>query len=616
VRIYEDLRGLQGRLAVIQWVMVGLMGLLVVNFWQLQVLRGKYYRNLAENNRIRPVPIPAPRGLLFDRNGRVLVDNRPSFNVVLTTEQTDDVDWSVKRLSELLQIAPADIREKMSQKKGPQFRAVVVKADASEQDVATIEARRLEQPEASVDPVPLRSYPLGQGAAHVLGRVGEITERQLESEAYAGIDAGVTVGQAGVEAEHNRLLMGKDGLRRVIVNSRGVEVAEAERQPPVEGPSVSLTLDTKLQQALEEAMGGRPGSAVALDPRNGEILAMLSQPSYDPNAFAKGIEPAAWTELSKDPLTPLMNRVIQGQYSPGSSFKVLMSLAALQEGVITPQTKFHCPGYLNIYNTTFRCHKEGGHGTLDLPHALALSCNVYFYNVGVRLGIERIARYAKLLGFNSPTGVDLPAEVSGLMPDPEWKRKVSKDKWYPSETVSISIGQGGVLATPLQMARVAAVVANGGRLVKPHLIKAVAGVPIDEPPAVDLGFHPSVIEGVKAGMLAVVAEGTGRRAQLNGITVAGKTGSAQVVTHARLEQDKKSHAMQPHGWFICFAPAEKPTIAMAVMVEHGTAGGQSAAPVAGQVLSKYFGVPVAVPPAPPPEQDTPVPVPEPPRAAQ
>lgn len=616
MRIYEDLRGLQGRLAIIQWVMVGLMGLLVVNFWQLQVLRGKYYRNLAENNRIRPVAIPAPRGLLFDRNGRVLVDNRPSFNVVLTTEQTDDLDWSVKRLSGLLQIAPEAIRDKLSQKKGPQFRAVVVKPDASEQDVATIEARRLEQPEASVDPVPLRAYPLGQGAAHVLGRVGEITERQLESEAYAGIEAGVTVGQAGVEAEHNRLLMGKDGLRRVIVNSRGVEVAEAERQPPVEGPSVSLTLDMKLQQALEEAMGGRPGSAVALDPRNGEILAMLSLPSYDPNAFAKGIEPAAWTELSKDPLTPLMNRVIQGQYSPGSSFKVLMSLAALQEGVITPQTNFHCPGYLNIYNTTFRCHKAEGHGTLDLRHALALSCNVYFYNVGVRLGIERIARYAKLLGFNSPTGVDLPAEVSGLMPDPDWKRKISKDKWYPSETVSISIGQGGVLATPLQMARVAAVVANGGRLVKPHLIKAVAGVPVPEPPPVDLGFHPSVIEGVKAGMLAVVAEGTGRRAQLNGITVAGKTGSAQVVTHARLEQDKKSHAMQPHGWFICFAPAEKPTIAMAVMVEHGTAGGQSAAPVAGQVLSRYFGVPVAIPPAPPPEQDTPVPVPEPPRAAQ
>ena len=614
MRIYEDLRGLQGRLAVIQWVMVGLMALLSVNFWQLQVLRGKYYRNLAENNRLRPVPIPAPRGLLFDRNGRVLVDNRPSFNVVLTTEQTDNVDWSVKRLSALLQIAQDAIREKLRQK-GPQFRAVVVKADATEQDVATIEARRLEQPEVSVDPVPLRSYPLGQGAAHVLGRVGEITERQLESDNYAGIDAGVTVGQAGVEAEHNRLLMGKDGLRRVIVNSRGVEVAEAERQPPVEGPSVSLTLDMKVQQAMEQAMAGKPGSAVAMDPNNGEILGMLSLPSYDPNEFAKGIEPAAWTELAKDPDTPLMNRVIQGQYSPGSSFKIPMALAALQEGVITPQTKFHCPGYLNIYGTTFRCHKESGHGTIDLKHALALSCNVYFYNVGVRLQIERISKWTRRMGMSAPTGIDLPAEASGLIPDPDWKRKVSKEKWYPSETVSISIGQGGVLATPLQMARLAALVANGGKLVQPHLIKAVSGVPAPVPAPVDLGFHPSVLEAVKEGMLAVVAEGTGRRAQVPGIVVAGKTGSAQVVTHARLEQDKKSHAMQPHGWFICFAPADKPTIAMAVMVEHGTAGGQSAAPVAGEILARYFGVPLPHPPEGSPEQPTPLPVPAPPRAA-
>lgn len=614
MRIYEDLRGLQGRLAVIQWVVVGCVALLTVNFWQLQVLRGKYYRNLAENNRIRPVPIPAPRGLIFDRNGRVLVDNRPSFNIVLTTEQTDDVETSVRRLSALVQVQPALIKEKLSQKKGPQFRAVVVKPDASEQDVATIEARRLEQPEASVDPVPLRAYPLGEGAAHVLGRVGEITDRQLASEAYAGIEAGVTVGQAGVEAEHNRVLMGKDGLRRVVVNSRGIEVAEAERQPPVEGPSVSLTLDMKLQQAFEEAMAGRPGSAVALDPRNGEILAMLSLPSYDPNQFAKGIEPAAWTELSKDPLTPLMNRVIQGQYSPGSSFKIPMALTALQEGVITPQTKFNCPGFLNVYNTTFRCHKVEGHGSLDLRRAIALSCNVYFYNVGIRLGIDRIASYARRMGLSTPTGVDLPAEATGLIPDPDWKRKVYKDKWYPSETVSISIGQGGVLATPLQMARMAALVANGGRLVQPHLIKAVAGVPVPQPPAADLGFHSSVVEAVRAGMVAVVAEGTGRRAGLKGITVGGKTGSAQVVTHARFEADRKAHSVQPHGWFICFAPAERPTIAMAVLVEHGTAGGQSAAPVAGQVLSRFFGAPMAVPLFEAPEP--PILLPEPPRAAQ
>ena len=319
--------------------------------------------------------------------------------------------------------------------------------------------------------------------------------------------------------------------------------------------------------------------------------------------------------LNRDPEKPLINRVIQGQYPPGSTFKIINALAALQEGVITPQTKFHCPGYLNIYGTTFRCHKAEGHGSVDLKHAIALSCNVYFYNVGVRLGIERISRWTRRMGMSSPTGIDLPAEASGLIPDPDWKRKVSKEKWYPSETVSISIGQGGVLATPLQMARLAALVANGGKLVQPHLVKSVAGKAAPVPEPVDLGFHPSVIDGARQGMLAVVAEGTGRRAQLQGVIVAGKTGSAQVVTHARLEADKKAHELQPHGWFICYAPAEKPTIAMAVLVEHGTAGGQSAAPVAGQILSKYFGVPVAFPAAPPVEQDTPMPQPAPPRAA-
>jgi penicillin-binding protein 2 len=400
--------------------------------------------------------------------------------------------------------------------------------------------------------------------------------------------------------------MGKDGVRRVIVNSRGLEVGEAGREPPVQGPPVTLTLDMDLQKYIEQAMAGRPGSAVALDPRTGEILAMVSNPSFDPNQFSIGIEPAAWSRLVKDPETPLMNRVIQGVYSPGSAFKTVMAMAALEERVITPQTTFFCPGYLSIYGTIFRCHKVDGHGTVNLRKALTLSCNVYFYNVGVRLEIERIARHARALGLAAPTGVDLPSEASGLMPDPEWKRRVVKDRWYPSETVSISIGQGGVLLTPLQMARLAAVVANGGKLVQPHLIKAVAGQPAPVQPAVDLQLKPSTLEALRDAMIAVVTEGTGRRAMVQGITVAGKTGSAQVVTHARLEADKKAHELQPHGWFMCFAPVENPTIAMAVLVEHGTAGGQSAAPVAGQVLARYFGKPL-------PSEGL-VPAPEPPTA--
>jgi penicillin-binding protein 2 len=393
-------------------------------------------------------------------------------------------------------------------------------------------------------------------------------------------------------------------VRRVIVNSRGVEVAEAPQQePPVPGPPATLTIDVELQRAMDEAMGGRPGSAVALDPQTGEVLALTSNPAYDPNLFSVGISSAVWQALIKDPETPLMNRVIQGQYAPGSSFKVVMSLAALDAGVITPNTRFHCPGALNIYGKTFLCWKEGGHGTVNLSQALAQSCNVYFYNVGVRLEIGRISKYANMLGLNAPSGVDLPYEASGLIPSPEWKMRTQKVQWFPGETVSVSIGQGGVTVTAMQMARLAAIVGNGGRLVQPHLIKTLKGAPVEFKPPVNLGLKPSTIAAVKAGMAAVVAGGTGWRAQLPGIAVAGKTGSAQVVTHARLETDKKAHAYQPHGWFICFAPVDSPRIAMAVMVEHGTGGAQSAAPIAGQILAHFFGVP------PPLATTTPAPTP-------
>jgi penicillin-binding protein 2 len=603
VRIYEDLRSLQSRLSVIKTVVVGALALVVVYFWHLQVVRGKYFRELAENNRIRSVPIPAPRGPVFDRNGRVLVENRSSFNVVLTAEPHTNLDAELVRVGRLIDVDEEQVRERI-EGQGPRFKSLVVKADASEEDVAVVEARRLEEPEVGVEVVPLRAYPLTREAAHVLGRVGEVTDRQLAASGFNGIEPGTTVGQAGMELQYNRALMGKDGVRRVIVNSRGVEVAEAPQQePPVPGPPATLTIDVELQRAMDEAMGGRPGSAVAIDPQTGEVLALTSNPAYDPNLFSVGISSAVWGALIKDPETPLMNRVIQGQYAPGSSFKVVMSLAALDAGVITPGTRFHCPGALNIYGKTFLCWKEGGHGTVNLSQALAQSCNVYFYNVGVRLEIARISKYANMLGLNAPSGVDLPYEASGLIPSPEWKMRTQKVQWFPGETVSVSIGQGGVTVTAMQMARLAAIVGNGGRLVQPHLMKTMKGASVEFKPPVDLGLKPSTVAAVKAGMAAVVAGGTGWRAQLPGIAVAGKTGSAQVVTHARMETDRKAHAYQPHGWFVCFAPVDNPRIAMAVMVEHGTAGGQSAAPIAGQILAHFFGVP------PPPATTSPAPTP-------
>jgi penicillin-binding protein 2 len=597
VRIYEDLRAVQTRVTVLQYGTVIMIGLLLVTFWHLQVVRAKYYRNLAENNRRRNVPIAAPRGILFDRNEQILVENRPSFNVVLSTEHPDNLDQTVAHLSRLLQVGEAPIRERLPRRGAPP-RDVVVKSDASIEDVASIEARRLELPQAAIQVVPLRSYPLGVAAAHVLGYVGEVNEQQLQRAIYQGSEAGDIVGQFGVEQQYNRWLRGKDGLREVIVNSRGVEVDEAEMRPPVVGPSVTLTIDAKLQTTLEQSFAGRSGAAVALDPRTGEILAMTSLPAFDPNRFSTGVDTALWRKLISDPETPLLNRVVQGTYAPGSVFKIVMSIAALEEKVITPETRFHCNGLFSKYGKVFHCHNLGPHGWVNLEQAIAASCNVYFYNVGVLLEIDRIARYAKRLGLGAPTGIDLPHEESGVMPSPEWKQKKLKQPWYAGETVSVAIGQGYVTTTALQLARLAAAAATG-KLVTPHLVKRVVSETWSTTPPLpqELGFRKETLDAVRRGMRAVAAPGgTGWRAGLPGIVVCGKTGTAQIVTSTRLAKDKSDENI-PHGWFVAFAPMEDPQIALAIMVEHGASGGGAAAPIARDVFAQFFGVKVT--PRPP-----------------
>jgi penicillin-binding protein 2 len=586
VRLYEDLRPVQSRLSVVQGVVAALIGILLLQFWNLQVLRARHFQELAENNRSRVLRVAAPRGPLLDREGRLLVGNRPSFNVVLTPEQTQDLDQVVSGVAHTLGVGEAPLRERLARR--VPLRPVVLRADATIAEVAALEARQLELPEVRVEVVPLRYYPLASAAAHALGRVGEITERQLKSPEFEGLQSGALVGQAGVEARYNRALMGRDGHRRVIVNSRGLEVAEADREPPRDGPSLTLALDAELQTAAERAFGGQGGSAVALDPRTGEILAMTSLPAYDPNEFTTGIEPRLWTMLANDPETPLMNRVIQGQYAPGSTFKIITATAALEEGVITPSTTFYCPGYVRLYNRVFHCHLAGGHGVVDVRQALAKSCNVFFYQVGVRLEIDRLAKWATRMGLGTPTGVDLPHEAAGLMPSREWKERVQGAPWYPGETVSVAIGQGQVSATPLQMARVAAIIANGGYLVTPHLVRAMPDGQQTVPPPRPLGISEETLAVVKDGLRAVVAGGTGWRARLRTAEVCGKTGSAQVVSKARLEASPNDPSLLPHGWFVAFAPAENPRIALAVLVEHGGSGGGSAAPVAREILAHFF----------------------------
>ena len=392
----------------------------------------------------------------------MLVENRPSFNVVLTPpEHGRDLDETVARVARVLRVGEGQIRERLA-RRAPPFKLVVLRTDASLRDVAAVEARRRELPEVSVEVVPLRSYPLASAAAHTLGRVGEVTERQMLLPEFSGLEPGALVGQAGLESQYNRSLMGKDGVRRVIVNSRGLEVGEAERVPYEDGPALTLTLDAELQKTTEAVFRGRSGSAVALDPETGEILALTSTPAYDPNRFTTGIEAGLWQKLTTDPETPLMNRVIQGLYAPGSTFKIVAAVAGLEEGVITPRTAVYCPGYYSIYGTVRHCNAKGGHGIVDLRQAIARSCNVYFYQLGVKLEIARLAAWGKKLGLGSPTGVDLPHEASGLMPSPEWKLRVQRLPWYAGETVSVAIGQGQVSVTPLQLARLGAFVANGG----------------------------------------------------------------------------------------------------------------------------------------------------------
>jgi penicillin-binding protein 2 len=592
VKIYEDLRVVQARSRRVQVGLSAAFLALLANFWHLQVVRGREFRELAENNRTRTVSLAAPRGPLLDRSGRTLVENQPSFNVVLTPEHSDDLDRSIALLSQVLGISEGQIRERLARRPG-RYRPVVLKSGASFDDIAALEARRLEIPEAGIEVVPVRSYPLAAAAAHALGRVGEVTDRQLQMRDYADLEPGALVGQAGLEQQYNRRLMGRDGFRRVIVNSRGIEVAEAERRRPTDGPSLTLTLDAGLQAAMDRAFAGRSGSAIALDPANGEILAMTSVPAYDPNGFATGIELAAWNRLATDPETPLMNRVIQGQYSPGSLFKVVMATAALEEGVITADTRFFCPGHVTLYDTVFHCHRAEGHGWVNVVHALEQSCNVFFYQVGVRLEIEAIARWARRMGLGAATGVDLPHEASGLMPSPEWKLRTQKAPWYAGETVSVAIGQGQVNVTPLQMARLAAVVASGGQLCQPHLVRAVGGVPVSIAPPRDLHIRPATIALVRAGLWSVVnGAGTGWRARLRDVAVCGKTGSAQVVARARLQREGGRAAATmflPHGWFLAFAPVDAPRIALAVLVEHGGSGSEAAAPVAREILAAFFG---------------------------
>ena len=622
----EDRRSLTIRLVVLQVSFAVIFAILAFSFWYLQVVQNEKFNELAENNHQRTIALRAPRGVMFDRNGEVLVENRSSFTISIVREHTKDLDRTIRVLSEVAGLDPKVVEETVNRhRREPTYRPIMIVDDASLAQVAAVLARRLdsELPDVQVEEVPTRQYPAEAFAAHLFGYVGEASEGQVESE---GLNSGAIVGQAGVEKIYNKLLMGEDGARLVKVNSMGREIDLVKEIPATSGRRMQLTIDKDLQRAAEEGFkaGGFNGAAVVLDPRTGEVLAFTSRPGYDPNDFAAGIDRATWAGLNTDPLKPLQNRAIQGLYSPGSTFKIAVAVAALEEGVITSDFRVSCRGSAVFYGRPFQCWKRGGHGSVDLRHAMEQSCNVYYYTIGNMVGVDKIHKWATLLGLGEKTGIDLPNEIEGLVPSTEWKRRRYNEKWYAGETISVSIGQGQVSITPISLAVMMATVANGGTRFIPHLLRAVdegkGWKPVQPPaPKSRVELKPETVAALHDGLYLVVnGAGTGGRARIPGKDVSGKTGTAQVISlqGGKRAQGRTDRDLRDHGWFVFFAPRDNPEIAGAIFGEHNEHGSTSA-PIAKYVMETYFAKKEGQPlprlsmPVPDPNQERDEPPPQP-----
>ena len=592
---YEEKR-LGLRLHLVQWILTAGILLMFARLWNLQVSEGEHYRQLSEKNHFRLVQVLPLRGAIVDRAGREMAGNRVSLNVYLDREQAADPVETMKRAARILRMDLELLEKRLSHARSrPVFEPVLLKEDVGLAEAAFIEARRAELPALRIRTEALRSYPFGGLASHLLGYVGEASETDLERGFRDDVRLGDVVGKAGAERSFEALLAGTRGFKKVLVNSLGREIDVLETvDRPVNGRDLELAIDLDMQRDLEEAFDGRTGSAVFLDPGSGEVLAITSQPGFDPNLFASRFSRESWSAMVSDPRHPLQNRAIQSQFPPGSAFKIVMAIAALEERVATTARTETCTGSTVLYGKRFHCHKKGGHGPVNMQAAIVKSCNVYFYRLGQELGIETIAAWTKRLGFGRPTGIDLPHEEEGTVPDPEWKRRRTGEPWYPGETISVSIGQGALTVTTLQMARFAAAVGNGGRLHTPRLVQypdGAAGGPRAAKAAPEsLPVRPDHLAFLVRAMWGVVNDGgTGGRARIEGRDVAGKTGTSQVTRLSTgVDSDDLPVDLRSHSWFVGFAPADAPRVAFAVFVEHGGHGGESAAPIAKQVLERYF----------------------------
>jgi penicillin-binding protein 2 len=580
------------RLTAVQYIILVIFLVLAYGLWRLQVVQSEFYAALAEKNKTREVPILAPRGKILDREGRTIVDNYPSFTALLLRDSTRDLSGDAEMIAQGLHLDPKEVRERLRKFAGtPQYQPIYLKEDITPDELAFIESHRNELPELDTIMAHRRLYPRNGFMAHLVGYVGEVSEQMLNQARWELYNPGDVVGKSGVELQYNQLLMGKNGSRQVLVNSKGKEVGELDQKPAVPGHNLKLTLDIDLQIAAEEAMGDKNGAMIAMDPHTGEILAMVSRPTFDPNDFAVRISRGEWNKLVTDPDKPLLNKAIQAQLAPGSTFKILMSVAGWQEG-IAQTLNVHCNGGATFYGRRFGCWVKTGHGAVDLTKAIYQSCDVFFYTLAEKLGIDRISKYATAMGLGQKTGIDLPEEASGVMPSEEWKIRNFKQKWYAGETISVGIGQGAVATTPVQLMRAISAISMDGRMVVPH-VASPAGLPpeyLETHHYTDVTNIPINADGFNlitdAMARVLLPEGTAPSAHVPGVDIAGKTGSAQIVSLAVRALHQNNEALNQNGWFVGFTPRRNPDIIVAVLFEGGEHG-KLAARLATQVIKAY-----------------------------
>jgi penicillin-binding protein 2 len=600
-----DREWLKQRIIGVSVCIIFAFSVLFLRFIYLQIIKGEEFRILSEKNAVRLTGIKAPRGLILDRNRKLMVDNRPSFNLKIMIEDAGDLQETMRKVSQMMEMPFEDLMKKISDAgQGAFYKPVVLQEDISRDHLAIIEAHKFDLPGVFIDIEPTRHYIHNKTASHLLGYLGEVNNDELLGGKYPHVKTGDSIGRYGVEKSFETYLQGKRGGRQIEVDANGRTINVLKTVEPITGFDLKLTIDLDLQQTAEKMLQDKHGAVVALDPDTGDVLVMASAPSFDQNDFVGGINSKKWKALMTDRGKPMTNKTIQGEYPPASTYKIITSMAALEEKVIDIHTTAFCPGFFKFGNRAYRCWNKNGHGNVSVFEAITQSCDVFYYQAGDKVGVDALAKYAMGSGLGKKTGILLEDEKKGLIPTSSWKKKRFNEPWHRGETLSIAIGQGYDLVTPLQMAVFIAAVGNGGTLYKPRIVSTIEGSQgnvIKEIPPEVAGKLPAgkkTLEILQKGLLDVVEtdRGTAKRIRLKHVKIAGKTGTAQVFSVKSGDKLKTEHLdfyLRDHAWFICYAPAENPVIAVSVLIEHGAHGSTAAAPIAAALIGQYIHDPSA-----------------------